>query len=353
MGLFNRLSEPVFLKEDSNAEIQLKKLKNLEEALNEKGRKILRQDIKFLEYGIIGEKSLEFELKNSHLPMYILHDIYLELDGTSAQIDYMVFTKKLCFIIECKNLYGNITINNAGDFIRTIQYKGIKKREGIYSPITQNQRHMDLVKKVNSARKTNMLARTLSKVIFNDTYKSVVVLANPKTVLSARYAKKEVKEKVIKADQLINFIKKTNDQSKELNISDKKMLAWAQSYLDLHKDISKDYTSKYEPYKREISESAIPEQSYLPPDNESASQMGLSKQNNRLYSELKNYRLIKSRQEAIKAFYIFSNKQLKALIEKRPKNKKELRLVNGFGAAKVEKYGQDIIQIIEKHATNE
>jgi len=77
MGLFNRMKEPVFLKESSDAEVQLEKLKELEPLLNSEGLNIIKQDIKCLEYGIAGEKNIEFELKNSHIPMYILHDIYL------------------------------------------------------------------------------------------------------------------------------------------------------------------------------------------------------------------------------------------------------------------------------------
>ncbi|SEI71109.1 hypothetical protein SAMN04488113_1131, partial [Alkalibacterium gilvum] len=71
MGLFNKLTGPVFLKESYNAEVQLKKLKALEEKLDEKGKDIVRRDIKYLEYGIAGEKNIAFELKNSHLPMYV------------------------------------------------------------------------------------------------------------------------------------------------------------------------------------------------------------------------------------------------------------------------------------------
>lgn len=65
----------------------------------------------YLEYGIAGEKNIEFELKNSHKPMYILHDIYIQDGDLSAQIDYLVFTKKICFVIECKYLYRDIEIN--------------------------------------------------------------------------------------------------------------------------------------------------------------------------------------------------------------------------------------------------
>lgn len=49
MGLFNRMKEPIFLKENSNAEVQLEKLKALEPLLNPEGQSIIRQDIKYLD----------------------------------------------------------------------------------------------------------------------------------------------------------------------------------------------------------------------------------------------------------------------------------------------------------------
>jgi hypothetical protein len=214
MGLFDRMKEPVFLKDNSYAEVQIEKLKALEPLLNAEGQNIIKQYIKSLEYGIAGEKNIEFELKNSHIPMYILHDIYIEDGDLSAQIDYLVFTKKICFIIECKNLYGDIEINSSGDFIRTMEFNGRKKREGIYSPITQNQRHLELMKKIMTDRKNNIFFKYMAERYFEDFNKSVVVLANTKTVLNAKYAKKEVKEKVIRADQLVKHIKEVYENSK-------------------------------------------------------------------------------------------------------------------------------------------
>ena len=158
MGLFSRKREPIFLKESSNAELQLEKLKEIEPLLNTEGQAIIKQDIKYLEYGIAGEKNIAFELKNSHMPMYILHDIYIEDGDLSAQIDYIVFTKKICFVIECKNLDGDIEINNRGEFIRTTEFYGKKKKEGIYSPITQNQRHLELMKKIRVDNKGNIFS---------------------------------------------------------------------------------------------------------------------------------------------------------------------------------------------------
>jgi len=61
--------------------------------------------------------------------MYILHDIYLEVDGLSAQIDYIVVTRKIIFIIECKNLIGNIEVDKRKTCIRPEPQNKLSKEE--------------------------------------------------------------------------------------------------------------------------------------------------------------------------------------------------------------------------------
>lgn len=350
MGFFDKIKEPIFLKENSNAVEQLERLKALEPLLNPEGQSIIRQDIKFLEYGIAGEKNIAFELKNSHMPMYILHDIYLEDGDLSAQIDYLVFTKKLCFVIECKNLYGDIEINNAGDFIRTTEFGGRKKKEGIYSPITQNQRHLELMKKIKVDRNNNIVLKFVANRYFENSYIPVVVLANPKTVLDAKFAKKDVKEKVIRADQLVKHIKDMNERSKESASSDEVTLEWAQSYLSLHKEVVKDYTEKYDQYKISVSKPDVSHQVILPiKENMPTEEAAAPVEETLMFKELKGFRLNKSREENIKPYFIFNDNQLKDLISKMPRSKEELQAVNGFGEVKANKYGNDIIEIINKY----
>lgn len=362
MGVFDKLKEPVFLKESSDAQAQLNNLNALVPLLNKEGQTLIKQDIQCLEYGIVGEKNIAYELRNSHMPMYILHDIYLESGDLTAQIDYLVFTRKLCFVIECKNLYGNIEINSAGDFIRTMEFGRYKKKEGIYSPITQNQRHMELMKKVKVDNKSNVLLKFMCEKYFDCFNKSVIVLSNPKTVLNAKYAKKEIKDKVIRADQLVKYIKDMNERSKEASNSDRELLSWAQSYLNLHKEVRKDYTEKYEKYRvnSEITDSMI----YTYPLQEEVvitvaedrlkeceEKTSLEKpiEETAIYKELREYRLKKSREEMVKPYFIYNNNQLVDLISRMPQDKEELKKVAGFGEIKVEKYGEDIIGIVVKY----
>lgn len=262
-----------------------------------------------------------------------------------------MFTRKLCFVIECKNLYGNIEITNTGDFIRTTEFGGRKIKEGIYSPITQNQRHLELIKKLRVDNNSNIITKFFIGRYFEDVYKPVVVLANPKTVINAKYAKKEVKSQVIRADQLVKYIKDMYKTSKEPVYSDERLLDWAKSYLDLHKEVDKDYTEKYERYKicNSILTSKIEDKSDKEEKRTDAN-ASIPVEESDIFRELKAYRLTKSREEKIKPYFIYNDKQLKDLISKMPRNKEQLMTVNGFDKIKADKYGDDILKIVKKYS---
>lgn len=245
MGLFDKIKKPVFLKEDSSAEAQLLALQDLAKNASVSLAEQLEQEIKYVEAGIFGENTIKYELRNSHIPMFVLHDLYLEYGDLSAQIDFLIVTRKHQYIVECKNLYGDIEINSSGDFVRTVSFGRFKKKEGIYSPITQNKRHLELIKQIRGAEKSNILTKALFEKNFYNNYRSIVVLANPKTVLNAKYAKKEVKDQVIRADQLSAYIRKTDADPKAVEFSEKEMESLARFFLDIHKPREIDYTEKF------------------------------------------------------------------------------------------------------------
>lgn len=190
MGLFDKMNQPIFLKEESDATQFIIRLKELQGKAIGSVKDKIDKEIKLASIGEIGENNIAFELKNSGMPMYVMHDIYFEIGELSAQIDYIVVTRKVIFIIECKNLIGNIDIDSNGNFIRNYEINGRHIKEGIYSPITQNQRHMNILKQIRRESKSNVVTKMLLDKFFNENYKSIVVLANPKTILNAKYAKR-------------------------------------------------------------------------------------------------------------------------------------------------------------------
>jgi len=225
----NDLRETIFLKDASSLETQINELKDIREQLKNKGE--IDKDIKLLEWGLQGEKEIDFELKNSNIGMYVLHDVNVVFEDLKAQIDYVIVTKAYAYLVECKNLIGDITIDNNGNFTRSYTLYGKKIKEGIYSPYTQSQRHKEILKKRWISKNSKLSVSLHEKHFDNLWYKSIVVLANPKGILNNRFAPKEVKQNTIKIDQLVDFIKKDiADYDKDLYSSSKNMKETAESF---------------------------------------------------------------------------------------------------------------------------
>lgn len=347
MGLFQKKIGCVFLKETSDAEAYIEKMKSLLAMADEAGKKIIEKQIKLAQYGLEGENKVAYELRTSGIDMYVLHDICLEIGELSAQIDYIVVTRKHIYVIECKNLYGNIEIDNGGNFVRQIGSSGPK--EGIYSPITQNQRHLRVLKEIRKESKGNFLLKMSFDKNFEENYKSIVVLANPKTYLNAKYAKKEVKQQVIRADQLVSYIKETDEKAGTDSMSEKAMLELANFYLEKHVQEHSDYAKRYEEMIAENQSQAADkvDAEKTRDDIEAEKEAPSNSDEAELIQKLKEFRLKQSREENIKAYYIFNDAQMQDLIAKNPQNREELQTVAGFGKVKVEKYGDAILTILK------
>lgn len=333
MGWFDKLREPVFLKESSDACRQLQVLRQLASQLTIEGQELLFQDIRALEYGILGERQIAYELKNSHMPMYILHDICLEDEGLCAQIDYIAVTRKICFIIECKNFYGDIEIDSRGDFYRIMEIGGQQKKEAVYSPVTQNEHHLELLKTIK-LKSQPLLFRGMAERCFERRVQSVVVLANPKTMLYLQEAPQEIREHVIRADQLVAYMRRQYRISEEPELSDKKIRAQAKAILLLHQEKEKNYLWKYQPYwiggQRGYADRSA---GYVQEE---------------LLKALRVYRWNKSQEEGIKPYLVYNDKQMTDLMEKMPQNAQELLQVSGFGEVKVKKYGRELLAILRE-----
>ena len=233
MGLFNKLSSPIVLKEDSNADEQLRQMEYYELIAPEAVKQAIERDKARISYGKTGETQIMYELKNSHMPMYIIHDLYLEYNGCTAQIDYLIVTRKVTLLLECKNLYGNILVDNAGNFIRRSGSGQTFRQEGMYSPVTQNERHLALIKEMRRDTK-NVLLKGLFESNFNNNYRSLIVMANPKSIIDYRYAPQDIKDKIVKADGLIRKINEICSTSNLPDMSDKQMKALADFFLLHH-----------------------------------------------------------------------------------------------------------------------
>ena len=244
MSLFEKFQRTVFVKDDSELEEKLNSLKAIRDKVVEKDE--IEKEIKISELGLIGEKRIEYELKCANIGMYVLHDVNVVVDELTAQVDWVVITPAYCYLIECKNLIGNVTVNSQGEFRRYYQYKGKKIAEAIYSPYRQAVRHKEIWKKDWCTRR-GKIKIFLENDIFENWYKPLVVFANPNGILDIKYAPAEIKRSIVKVDNLIEYFKADIMRKGTSELDGRKnMEENAIGILKkINKKVRRDYTKQY------------------------------------------------------------------------------------------------------------
>ena len=316
-NIFKSFKDTVILKEDSNLEKQVEELKQLQKSNHSLS---LAKDIKLLELGIKGENAIAYELKCANLGLYVLRDITIFYEDLKAQIDYVVVSKGFTYLIECKNLVGNIYVNNKGEFQREYEYAGKKIKEAIYSPYTQAMRHKEILKKRWLAKNSSLAVAFNEKKFDNLWYKPLVVLANSKSILDIKHAPIEIRKNTIRIDQLVEYIK--NDLSnydKDLLSNSNDMLKIANKFLEIN---TNDYCSLASKYNQTISN-----------DEE-------------LLNKLKSFRKEKSKEMNVPAYYIFNDEELNKIIALKPMNIESLKEI--LPSIKVKVHGANIIKIVNE-----
>ena len=128
MGIFNTIlgtfqsKDTVFLKESSSLSNKYKALNKLNSKYP--NNKDLLNELYMVKRGLNGENEIAYQLQKANIGMYVLRDVKVKYKDLSAQIDYIVITPIYTYYIECKNLVGNIIVNDKGDFIREYQKNG-------------------------------------------------------------------------------------------------------------------------------------------------------------------------------------------------------------------------------------
>lgn len=318
-------------------------LQLLDQVTNESKLKV-EKELLNMRSGLSGEKNVYYELKNSRLPIVCLHDIRLEYKNYEAQFDFIVIASEFILVLETKKLFGNITIDSEGNFTREYQINNRSYKEGMYSPITQNERHIRLLDEFLKDK----------KLIRHCPIYSLIVIANDKTIVNKKYAKSEVKNLIIKHDQLIEKLNQFVSENDSVKLKHNHMREIAETILNGNKPIEYDYIKKLglemkpipiekpEPPKKVLEES-IQIDKDIKDEEEKDNEM-----QSKLHNRLKQYRYKKSKELKIKAYYVFNNSELEQLVSIKPKTKEQFLLVQGFGEKKFEQFGEDIIGIVKE-----
>lgn len=316
-----RFKNQVLYKEDTTTQKELNRMK---EYLKTHPNKDLENKVKLFEYGLAGEKQVLYELLHSGIGMYILHNVNFEYKGKSAQIDFVVITARCTYFIECKNFIGNITINSKGDFVRTYMKNNRKVTEGTYNPITQSKRHLEIIKEENYDN-ANILYKMNFEKTFDSFHDYIVVMANPKTIINDKYAPRNIKERLVKADQIIECLKRLESKREPFRF-EKDIKKVADNYLKGNKEkpLLKNFIVE-------------DENENFKDDNKET-----------IRAELKKYRLQKAKSLNYKPYFIFNDQTLEEILSIMPSTLTDLKKISGFGDKKIESYGQDIINIINE-----
>ncbi len=339
-NIFNPFRETVFLKEDSSLDTDLIKLREIRDKI--KNRNEIDKDIKLIELGIKGEAEIAYELKNANLGLVVLRDITLEFEGNKAQIDYIIVSKGFTYLVECKNLIGNIYIDNKGQFTREYNYNGRKIKEGIYSPYTQTVRHKEIFRKIWLNSHNSFVKLLVGSNFDNNWYKPLVVLSNSKALLCDKYAPKNIRDCTIRVDQLVSYIEKDlSNYDKDLLSNKKRMYGLAESFLDLNVKNNSSFVSKY------INEIESSDNTTLENTTIDKNVEVINKDNDELRSKLSDYRKAKSIKMKVPAYYIFTNYEFDKIIELRPKTIDELGMI--LSPIKIKCHGKEIIDLINNY----
>ena len=321
-----RFKDTVFYKENSDLQSKYDALKKLNEEYpnNEE----LLSELFIVKKGLDGENEIAYQLKKAHIGMYVLRDIKVKHEDLTAQIDYVIITPVYTYYVECKNLVGNITVTDKGDFIREFTINGKKIKKGMYSPLRQVEAQREVIRKIWESNSSAIKKFFASKNF--DYYRRVlVVAANQDTILNTNRAPKEMKYKILRADALVRQIEydldhRGNDEYLE---SKKGMEEMAQSYVDLS---SKEEINYYDYYKEKYC-------------NDVSAPI-----NDDLKDRLIELRKNRSNEMNIPAYYVFTNEELDKLVELRPKTIEKLKNTNILTPIKLKTHGEKIIEEINK-----
>ncbi|MBR4231199.1 MAG: NERD domain-containing protein [Bacilli bacterium] len=347
MGLINtaidafRFKDTIIYKENSDLQDKYDALKKLNKEYP--NNEDLLSELYIVKKGLDGENEIAYQLKKANIGMYVLRDIKLRYQDLTAQIDYVIISPIYTYYVECKNLVGNITVTDKGDFIRELNINGKRIKKGMYSPLRQVEAQREVVRKLWDSNSSNFIKFFGSK--YFDYYRRVlVVAANHETILNTSKAPKELRHKILRADALVRQIEydlnncKIDDPYK----TRKDMEQSAQAYIDWSYSEQIDF---YGYYKEKYINSKIRS------NDNSKENCVYDKEiiDDNLKEKLIKFRKARSNEMGIPAYYVFTNDELERLIDIRPKTFDELQKAKILSQIKLVTHGKQIIEVINNN----
>jgi hypothetical protein len=229
----------------------------------------LSDEIRNIRAGRAGESvaayAMNFDLGKT-ANWIVIHDLRIEHEGLTAQIDHLVIDRVLNFYIcESKSFANGVSINEMGEF--TTFYD--RRPHGVASPIEQNRRHIRVLESLAKSGALN-LPKRLGLTIKPKMISFVLV---SKGSIQRPTRKFPGLETVIKSDQLTTTLMARSDQENPFMmarvIGVETLADIGRQLVDLHRPKPFDWAAKFglrpAPATREpISPPVTPPQNHPP-----------------------------------------------------------------------------------------
>lgn len=284
---------------------------------------LFQQWLHYDDKGSFAEYLINYALKNIPGNQKVLSNVYIPYKGKTSEIDVLLIHEKGIFVFESKNYSGWIFGSLENRY--WTQCLPNKQKSRFYNPMMQNKTHIKAVSQflnIDISQFTSYIIfsqRCELKNVPNNTTKCII-LKRPDML---KMLKKDIKERelIYSKEQIDNIYNKLLPLTKVTEEQKKQ-------HIERIKDIKCSNSNTKEENVDNKPKDIVPiEQT-------------------KLYKELKQFRLERSKVEVIKPYFIYGNIQLEEIVNKKPLSVAELRAIRGFGDVKCKKYGEDIIKIV-------
>ncbi len=317
------IDRPVVIKGFSNTSNQIKDLYFICDRLtNIEKRKLVLNEIASRQAGLKGEEIVFYTLANSDLPMYILHDISIQEFDYTYQFDIIAVTPKFLLMIEVKHLNGDLDITQDGN----IEYYNYNKKYCNKDVITQAKLHIDTLKSVVKEQKE----------LDNFEVYYLVVLSNDNRVYDK--SRRDLLEfGICKNNVLIQTIADMLKYEKqERNISEESMQRITNILINENKPSH---------YNNSIPGYQFSDEDFEEKDIETTLPLYKCHELREILLGLR-WRIAK--ENNTHEYYIYTNRELDRLVALCPRTLGELKQIPGFMQHKINKYGAQIVNTINK-----
>lgn len=185
--------------------------------------------------GFRGEESLDYYLKFLPRNKFLtLHDVRLSIENSFFQIDTLILSEKVFFIIEVKNIAGTLTFDTIfNQFIRTLD----GREERFPNPLAQVERQQLQLKKWLINR--NIISPTFPLV-------NIVVNSNPQSIIKPTQENAFISEKIVHIEYIVEKIMNIEKQYTKKIFDWSQLLKIGNSIIEQHRPLQQNILKHFQ-----------------------------------------------------------------------------------------------------------